>query len=99
MKSIKDIPVRVEVAEHTSDHVLSPAELQEQLEAARKGRAKVDSKYVGLGDGLNHLFEYKYNYAQFLDSMSYILKEASKRSVPPGPNPNTDKRLENGGTM
>lgn len=79
---VNDVPIKVEMQpiEHKADKVLSPEELQIQIEEARKGKAKVDSKYVGLGDGLNHVFEYKYNYGEFLSSMSYIIKKGKNES-------------------
>ena len=46
---------------------------------AKKGKAKVDSHYVGNAEGLNHLFEYEYDYAEFLSNISYIIKEGKKR--------------------
>lgn len=78
MKSIvDDIPIRVEMqpVELTTDHVLSTDELEKQIQEARKGTARVDSKYVGNGDGLEHLFNYSYDYAKFLDTISYIIKK------------------------
>lgn len=74
---VNDVPIKVEIQpiEHKADKVLSPEELQIQIEEARKGKAKVDSKYVGNADGLNHIFEYKYDYGQFLSNMSYIIKK------------------------
>lgn len=81
-RSLLDIPVKVEMApvEHTSNRVLSVDELSEQIDEARKGKAKVDSKYVGfeLGEA-GHLFEYKYDYVKFLDNMQYIIKQAKSR--------------------
>lgn len=76
-KSIFDIPVKVEmnVVNPVAEKVLTPEELQIQIEEARKGRAKVDSKYVGLADKLPHLFEYRYDYAGFLANMAYIIKK------------------------
>lgn len=81
MKSLAGIPIRVEMSEvqHTSEHALTTDELAIQIEEAKKGKARVDSKYVGNADGLNHVFDYHYDYAQFLDSMSHIIKEAKKR--------------------
>jgi len=77
-KSIIDVPIKIETG-CDSDHVLTPVELQEQLEVARKGKAKVDSKYVGNAEGLNHLFEYDYDYSKFLDTMSYIIKKGNEQ--------------------
>jgi len=78
---VNDVPVKVEMqpVELTSDKVLSPEELADQIEEARKGKAKVDSKYVGNADGLQHLFEYKYDYPRFLDNMLYIIRENKKK--------------------
>lgn len=54
-------------------------ELEQQLSEARKGKAKVDSKYVGNAEGLNHIFEYNLNYPKFLDDISYVIKQAKER--------------------
>ena len=67
-KSISAIPVKVEMQpiEHHAERVLTTDELAEQIEEARKGKAKVDSKYVGFElDERGHLFEYKFNFNQF----------------------------------
>jgi hypothetical protein len=79
-KSILDHPVKVEmgIVKHTSSHALTTEELAIQIEEARKGTARVDSKYVGLGDGLEHLFEYKYDWVQFLESILHIITEGKK---------------------
>ena len=34
---------------------------------------------IGLADGLNHIFEYKYDYAQFLDTITYVIKKGKER--------------------
>jgi hypothetical protein len=81
-RSLASIPVKVEMqpVEHATDRVLTTEELQEQIEEARKGKAKVDSKYVGFElDERGHLFEYKLDYVSFLSDMSHIIKEAKKR--------------------
>lgn len=80
LRSIKDVPIKVEMqpVQHASDTVLTTEQLQLQIEEARKGKAKVDSKYVGNGDGLDHIFEYKYDYGKFLANMSYIIKKAKE---------------------
>jgi hypothetical protein len=81
-KSIAAIPVKVEMqpVEHASNRVLTTEELQQQIEEARKGKAKVDSKYVGFElDERGHVFDYKYDYPQFLSNMSHIIKEAKSR--------------------
>lgn len=51
-------------------------DLEKQLAEARKGKAKVDSKYVGNAEGLAHLFEYNLDYVKFLSNVSYIIKES-----------------------
>lgn len=82
MKSILKIPVKVEhqPVEHQSDRVLTVDELAEQIEEARKGKAKVDSQYVGFElDERGHLFNYKFDYPKFLTNMSGILREARAR--------------------
>lgn len=77
---VDDVQVKVEMQpiEHQTDKVLSPEDLQIQIEEARRGKAKVDSKYVGNADGLNHIFEYAYDYGKFLESMSYIIKKGKQ---------------------
>jgi hypothetical protein len=79
-KSLIDIPVKVEMqpVEHASSRVLGVDELADQIEEAKKGKAKVDSKYVGY-DEAGHLFDYRYNYVEFLNNMSHIIKEAKTR--------------------
>lgn len=75
---VNDVPVKVEmqpVELIATDRVLTPDELETQIEEARRGKAKVDSQYVGNGDGLAHIFDYSYDYAGFLESMSYIIKK------------------------
>lgn len=62
---------------HASDRVLTTEELQEQIEEARKGKAKVDSKYVGFEfDERGHLFDYKLDYPRFLENMAKIVTSA-----------------------
>jgi hypothetical protein len=82
MKSILKIPVKVEhqPVEHQSDRVLTVDDLAAQIEEARKGKAKVDSQYVGFElDERGHLFDYKFDYSKFLTNMSGILREARAR--------------------
>lgn len=81
MKSLLKIPVKVEMSEvqHTSEHALTIEELSEQIDEARKGKARVDSKYVMYNNEGRHLFEYKFDYFQYLDSMQYIIREAKNR--------------------
>lgn len=81
-KSIIAHPIKVEYApaEHLSDHALSVDELADQIEEARKGKAKVDNEYVNFKlDERGHLFEYKYDYPRYLENMSHVLREAKKR--------------------
>jgi len=79
-KSLLSIPVKVEMApiEHKSEKVLTVDELAVQIDEAKKGKAKVDSKYVQYTEA-GHLFEYKFDYVKFLSNMSHILKEAKSR--------------------
>ena len=79
-KSLLAIPIKVEMqpVEHASDRVIPVEELADQIDEARKGKAKVDSKYVGY-DEAGHLFDYRYDYVQFLDNMKHIIQEAKKR--------------------
>ena len=76
-KSIMMVPIKVEMAPvtHTSSNVLSVDELSAQIEEARKGKAKVDNEYVEYSH-VGHLFEYKYDYVQFLDNMQHIITQA-----------------------
>jgi hypothetical protein len=80
LKSLLSIPIKVEMqpVEHASNRIITVDELSSQIEEARKGKAKVDSKYVGYNEA-GHLFEYKFDYVKFLDNMSHIIKEAKKR--------------------
>lgn len=78
-RSLIDIPIKVEMqpVHHASDRVLTTEELQEQIEEARKGKAKVDSKYVGFEfDERGHLFDYKLDYPRFLENMAKIVTSA-----------------------
>jgi hypothetical protein len=82
LRSIIDIPVKVEMQpiEHQTDSVLTTDELQQQIEEAKRGKAKVDSKYVGFQlEERGHLFDYEFDYAKFLDNMSHIIKEGKRR--------------------
>jgi hypothetical protein len=81
-KSILSVPIKVEMqpVEHASDRVLTVDELSDQIEEARKGKAKVDSKYVGFVlDERGHLFDYEFNYPKFLENISHVIKEAKLR--------------------
>lgn len=83
-KSIIAHPIKVEMQpiEHKSDRVLTVDELAVQIDEARKGTAKVDSQYVGFVlDERGHLFDYKLNYIEFLDSMKHILLTARERKA------------------
>jgi hypothetical protein len=81
-RSLSSIPIKVEMApvEHVSNRVLTTEELSIQIEEARKGKAKVDSKYVGFElNEAGHLFDYKFEYVTFLDDMQHIIKQAKSR--------------------
>jgi len=66
--------------EHQSSRVLSTDELAEQIDEARKGKAKVDSQYVGFElDERGHLFNYKFDYPRFLENISHVIKVAKER--------------------
>ena len=81
-RSLLSIPIKVEMApvEHQSSRVLTVDELSQQIDEARKGKAKVDSKYVGFSsDDAGHLFDYKFNYVRYLENMSHIIREARAR--------------------
>jgi len=80
-KSIAAIPVKVEMqpVEHKSDTVLTIDNLQQQIEEAKKGKAKVDNHYVDYRNEAGHLFEYKFDYVKFLDNVAHIVKEAKAR--------------------
>jgi hypothetical protein len=83
-KSIAAIAVKVEMqpVEHQTDRVLTTEELQEQIEEARKGKAKVDSKYVGFElDERGHLFNYKLDYPRYLENISHVIKQAKLRKA------------------
>lgn len=59
---------------------ISIEELETQINEAKTGKAKVDKKYVGLGDGLDHLFEYNYDYVEFLSNIKYVIQNGKKRA-------------------
>ena len=59
--------------------MITVEELEQQIQEAKKGKAKVDSHYVGNASGLNHLFEYEYDYAEFLSNISYVIKQGKER--------------------
>jgi len=48
-------------------------ELEDMLQEAKKGRAKVDKQYVDYKDK-GQLFEYKIDFNEFLEDIDYILK-------------------------
>jgi hypothetical protein len=81
-RSIISVPIKVEMApvEHVSNRVLTTEELQEQIDEARKGKAKVDNQYVNY-DEAGHLFDYKYNYVRYLDNVAYVLAQAKERKA------------------
>lgn len=80
LRSILDIPVRVEMSQvqHDSLNALTVDELAIQIEEAKKGKARVDSKYVNYQER-GHLFEYTLDYPKFLNDMSHIIREAQSR--------------------
>ena len=77
---IHDVPNKVEITkkEHEMQNVLTVEELEEQLEEAIKGKARVDSKYVDY-QSRGHLYDYKINYTEFLDDMAHIMREVKAR--------------------
>lgn len=77
---IHDVPNKVEIQkkEHEMQNVLTVEELEEQLEEAIKGKARVDSKYVDY-QSRGHLYDYKINYTEFLDDMAHIMREVKAR--------------------
>ena len=77
---IHDVPNKVEIQkkEHEMQNVLTVEELEEQLEEAIKGKARVDSKYVDY-ESRGHLYDYKINYTEFLDDMAHIMREVKAR--------------------
>ena len=81
-KSLINIPVKVEMqpVEHASNKVIPIDQLADQIEEAKKGKAKVDSQYVGYNEA-GHLFEYGFNYVEFLDNMKHIIQTARARPV------------------
>jgi len=74
LKSIADYPIKIEKSSSDTG-VISVQDLEEQIEQARKGKAKVDSKYVGNADRMKHIFEYSFNYPRFLENIVHIIKE------------------------
>lgn len=80
-KSIKSIPIRVEMSQvqHTSKNVLTVEHLSTQIEEAKKGKARVDSKYVNYQNDAGHLFDYKFDYISFLQNMEHIIKNGKQR--------------------
>lgn len=54
-------------------------ELESQIKEAKKGKAKVDNEYVGNADGLDHIFEYNYDYARFLTNVTNAIKAGKAR--------------------
>jgi hypothetical protein len=79
---VNDVPNKAEYqpVELQTDKVLTTDALQEQIEEARKGKAKVDSKYVGFQlEERGHLFDYEFNYTEFLGDISHIIKEGKRR--------------------
>ena len=79
LRSLKDLKGKHEVVKDTYQGTITIEELEIQINEAKEGKAKVDKKYVGLGDGLNHLFDYKYNYIEFLSNIKYAIENEKKR--------------------
>jgi hypothetical protein len=81
MISLKDLKEnKVKIPESTFDNSkISIEDLEIQINEAKHGKAKVDKTYVGLADGLNHIFEYKYDYAKFLENITYVIKKGKER--------------------
>ena len=82
-RSLIDVPIKVEMQpvkhQKTGPGVLTVEDLAEQIEEARKGKAKVDNQYVGYEDAdAGHLFEYKIDYVRFLDNMAHIIKKGKE---------------------
>lgn len=81
---VNDVPNKAEfqpVHLKTKD-VLGVDALQQQIEEARKGKAKVDSQYVGFElDERGHLFNYKLPYSDFLGDISHCIAEGKRRRV------------------
>ena len=77
---IHDVPNKVEMQkkEHELQNVLTVNELEEQLNEAVKGKARVDSKYVDYKTR-GHLYDYKIDYTEFLDDVAHIMREVKKR--------------------
>lgn len=79
---VSDVPNKAEYqpVELQTDQVLSTDDLQQQIEEARKGKAKVDSKYVGFElQERGHLFDYEFDYSTFLSNISHCIKEGKER--------------------
>lgn len=51
-------------------------ELLKQIEDAKQGKAKIDSKYINL-DIKEHIFEYSFDYAKFLSNIKYIIEKSN----------------------
>jgi hypothetical protein len=62
---------------NTSKNNVSIDELKSLLSEARKGKAKVDSKYVGF-ESVGHLFDYKLDFPKFIDNIVYVIDSAQK---------------------
>lgn len=79
---INDVPNRIEMQDvtHELQNVLTVDELAKQLDEARKGKARVDSKYVDY-QSRGHLYDYKINYPEFLDDITHIIKEGKNRPL------------------
>ena len=79
LRSLTDLKAKKEVPTEIPFGTITIEELEQQINEAKTGKAKVDKKYVGLGDGLNHLFEYNYNYAEFLSNIKHAMVKGKER--------------------
>lgn len=52
-------------------------DLEEMLQEARKGRAKIDKQYVDYDDK-GQLFEYNIDFTEFLEDIDHIFKEGKR---------------------
>lgn len=79
---VNDVPNKAEFqpVHLKTDSVLGVDDLQKQIDEARKGKAKVDSQYVGFElDERGHLFNYKFEYTDFLGDISHCIAEGKRR--------------------
>ena len=79
LRSLKDLKGKHEVLKEVPFGTITIEDLEQQINDAKVGKAKVDKKYVGLGDGLNHLFDYQYDYLEFLSNIKYVIQHGKER--------------------